>query len=112
MKTNLLLLSSLIATGCGGGVSEDEFGEEFAKVYCAKMFECFDAMAGKMYDDEEACRQAMEGDDNPGDKTDDCDYDSKAADDCLDAFDAESCEDLKAGTTPSECDSEKICPSN
>jgi hypothetical protein len=115
VKTNLLLLSSLIATGCGGGVSEDEFAAEFAKSYCAKMFECMDQKALDFmgWDDEEACRQAMDGDGKGGDKSDDCNYDSKAADDCLDAFDALSCDDLKSGTTTlPECDAEKICPSN
>ena len=110
MKLNLFLLSSMIATGCGGGPSEDEFAEEFAKVYCAKMFECFDSMAGKMYEDEEACRETMEGDGKPSEKEDDCDYDSKAADDCLDAFDAMECDDLKTGDIPPECDPDKLCP--
>ena len=110
-KTNLLLLSSLIATGCGGGVSEDDLGKEAAKSVCAKMFECNEAMVSKVYEDEAACQDALSGDYEPG-AEDDCDYDSKAADDCLDAFDALSCDELKAGTTPSECDSEKICPSN
>ena len=113
MKLKLLVLSSLIATGCGGGVSEDEFGEEAAKSICAKMFECLDeSVVTKMYADEEACQEALSSDYDPGAKTDDCDYDSKAADDCLDAFDAMSCDDLKAGTMPSECDEDKVCPSN
>jgi hypothetical protein len=113
VKTNLLLLSSLIATGCGGGVSEDDFGAEAAKSICAKMFECFDeSVITKMYEDEAACEDALSGDYEPGAKTDNCDYDSSAAGDCLDAFDAMSCDDLKSGNTPPECDSEKICPSN
>ena len=66
MKTNLLLLSSLIATGCGGGVSEDEFGAEAAKSICAKMFECNEALVSKVYEDEAACRDAFEGDYDPG----------------------------------------------
>ena len=111
MKLNLFLLSSLIATGCGGGVSEDKFGEEAAKSICAKMFECNEAMISKVYEDEAACQDALSGDYEPGAKTDDCDYDAKAADDCLDAFDAMSCDDVKAGTVPSECDEDKICPS-
>ncbi len=110
MKLNLLMFSSLIATGCGGGVSEDEFGEEAAKSICAKMFECNEAMVSKVYEDEAACQDALSGDYEPGGE-DDCDYDASAADDCLDAFDAMECDDLKAGNVPSECDEDKICPS-
>jgi hypothetical protein len=112
VKTNLLLLASLIATGCGGGVSENDFGAEAAKSVCAKMFECNKAMVSKVYADEAACQDALSGNYDPTAKSADCNYDSKAAGDCLDAFDAMSCDDVKAGTTPSECDSEKVCPSN
>ena len=112
MKLNLLLFSSVIATGCGGGVSEDDFGKEAAKSICAKMFECNEAMMSKVYADEAACEDALSADMDPGAKTDDCNYDAGAADDCLDAFDAMSCDDVKAGNMPSECDDDKICPSN
>ena len=109
MKLNLLMLSSLIATGCGGP-SEDEFAEKAAEVACEKMFECMDQKALDFmgWDDEEACREDMEVDYEPGGDDADCEYDSKAADDCLDAFEDLSCEDLKAGNMPSECDD--VCP--
>jgi hypothetical protein len=111
VKLNLLFLSSLIATGCSGGPSEDEFAEEAAEVFCAKMFECFDdTVLDMMYEDEEACRESMQGEMEPGGE-DDCEYDSKAADECLDAFEDADCADLKAGTVPSECDDDKVCPS-
>ena len=114
MKLNLFLLSSVIATGCGGGVSENDFGKEAAKSICAKMFECLDkSVLNKMYADEAACQDALSADYDPGAKNADCNYDSKAAGDCLDAFDAMTCDDLKAGnTTLPECDESKICPSN
>ena len=110
MKLNLFLLSSMIATGCGGGPSEEEFAEKAAEVFCAKIFECFDeSMVEKMYGDEESCRETMQGDMEPGDESD-CEYDSKAADDCLDAYDAMACDDLKAGTVPPECEPDNVCP--
>ena len=111
MKTNLFLLSSLIATGCSGGVSEDEFGEEAAKVFCAKMFECLDGKTLDFmgYDDEDACVEDLETEMEPGGDDDDCEYDAGAADDCLDAFEEMSCEDLKdPNAQPSEC--EDVCP--
>ena len=107
MKLNLLLLSSVIATGCGGP-SEEEFAEDAAKVVCEKMFECMDQKALDFmgWDDEEACREDMQGDYEPGES--DCEYDADAANDCLDALEDSSCEDLKSGSSLPECDD--VCP--
>ncbi len=98
VKINLLFLSILLPA-CK--VSEDKFIEEAAQSICSKWFECAEEEdLEMMWDDEGECREFIEGENQPEGDEADCEYDAKAADDCLDAYDEMDCDDVMEGTTP------------
>ena len=93
-----LLLTLLISCA----PSEDEFAGELVEISCDRIFECtaqedIDAM-GILWifgDDAEECYELFEDDSGTDTATaeDDCEYDKKAAKECLKEFDALSCDD-------------------
>ena len=103
MRANLLLLSSLIVTGCG--LSEDKFIDKVANKYCDLFFECEDDLDYDLkWNDEGECVEYFQGITQPKGEHADCDYDEGAAHDCLAAIDELECSDLNEFTPIPECD--------
>jgi hypothetical protein len=103
VKANLLLLSSLIATGCG--LDEDKFLDKFANKTCDIYFECEDELEYELkWDDKGECVEFFEGITQPQGDEADCEYDEDAAHDCLAAIDELECNDLDDTDTIPECD--------
>jgi hypothetical protein len=102
VKFNPLLLSVLLPA-CG--LSEENFIEKAARKSCEAVFECAEEEdIDPKFDDEEECREFIEGLAQPQGDEADCEYDGGAARDCLDAYDEMDCDDVMGGTSPPECD--------
>lgn len=112
-KISLVIALGLVA--CGGGLTEEEFGQQVGEVTCDKLFECMgDTTLGFFgWTSVEDCYAAGETTGTPPTGTSECaNFDSAAAQACLDAWDAVTCEDMTGGTGTvalSECDSAAIC---
>ncbi len=93
------LLGIGLLAGCG--LTPARFDAEFSDTYCALVFSCEDAgeLAAYGWADEAECADELaHADSAPPD-----DYDKDAAQACLDALRALSCEDLASGPLPSAC---------
>ena len=108
MSHRMLFASVIVASLAGCGMSEEDFSAEFTDVSCAKMVECFDAAALEFlgFTTEEECVDLYTSDGtDTGTSDDSCDFDSAKAQDCLDAYEAVTCEELTGGTADlSACD--------
>ena len=103
MKLNLVLLSSLMATGCG--LSEDKFLDKASNKYCDLFFDCEDDLEGELpWNDEGECVEFFKGNTQPKGEDADCEDDSEAAHDCLAAIDELECDDLNEVSPIPECD--------
>jgi hypothetical protein len=92
-----MLLLALLACG----PSEKTYAEDFATAWCPRQLECADAatLDALGYDDEGACVALLT---SGAPDYDACDFDARAAQDCLDAVAAASCEEIVAGV-PAAC---------
>ncbi len=104
MKRLLLALTAIaLTTACG--ITEDEYAEEFINIFCDLAEECYDEITltalGFSTADECVDLYSDLGEDTGGEDT--CEFDSDAAQTCLDEYSALTCDDLNAGTTPSAC---------
>jgi hypothetical protein len=91
-----MLLLALLACG----LTEKNYDDQFAQVYCARQFECNDAVElSALYADEAACRDLLTS--GAADE-DACQFDTRAANDCLDALEAATCDDF-LGPLPAAC---------
>jgi hypothetical protein len=86
------LVFSLLA-GCGG-LSQDEFNDRYAEAYCTASFDCQEegSAAVVIGDSVEDCKSFFEI--AVASAAENCDYDELAAQECLDAVEGASCEDL------------------
>ncbi|MBX2800537.1 MAG: hypothetical protein KTR31_22855 [Myxococcales bacterium] len=87
-----LIALTFVAAGCGGGSgpSEADFQADFASASCALLDEC-GGTTGFIFDSVEDCETFYSGIFALG--TIGCTYDGAAANDCLDAVDAATCDD-------------------
>ena len=91
-----MLILALLACG----LTEKNYDDHFAEIYCARQFECNDAQElAALYADEAACRALLTS--GAADE-DACAFDTRAANDCLDALEAASCESFLA-ELPAAC---------
>ena len=103
MKARLLLLSSLVATGCG--LSEDKFLDKVSNKYCDLFFDCEEELDHELkWNDEGECVEFFKGISQPKGDEADCEYDSEAAHDCLAAIDELECNDITDFEPIPECD--------
>jgi hypothetical protein len=103
VKLNLVLLSSLIATGCG--LSEDKFLDKASNKYCDLFFDCEDDLDYELpWNDEGECVEFFKGNTQPKGEEADCEYDEDAAQDCLSAIDELECNDLDDKGSIPECE--------
>lgn len=73
------------------GVSEEKFQEQYAEKACTLTMECSaDESGGFFFDSQEECESFFALALSLG--TDGCDYDKKAAKDCLNALDEATCD--------------------
>lgn len=99
----MLTLSALLV-GC---YSPEDFGAEYNAVNCDKIYECFDESVIELVpdagDDLESCYDVR---DEPTDADeDDCAFDAKQAQLCVDETAAMACGDYTGGTNwPTSCD--------
>ena len=108
MRISLAALALLVA-GCGS-LTEEEFAESFWDTTCDLMFECTSAeeieAAGAFWmfgEDAAACKALTDEGEGTEDTGDTCEFDAEAASTCLDEYQALTCDDLTAGTTPDTC---------
>lgn len=101
----LPVFGALLVAGCG--YPEDKFTEDFQQAFCQKYIDCeYGALVG--WETVDDCLAAMDsGSDTGGEDT--CDYDSKAAKECVADVEAMSCDDMVSGL-PSSCSS--VCGSS
>lgn len=118
MKKSLLTLCGLslfALTACNGADPEEDCRTN-AKASCERMYTCDASL--KIGDDQADCENDMatlciaalaqaeaanDGEPCPSGQT----YDAKAAEDCSDGIENQSCEDYNAGNSPAACD--KVC---
>lgn len=95
-------LAAVLLVGCG--YSEATFQEEYVEVYCAWTVDC------QFYDDESACREAYS--DFPAADRSDCEYDGRAARDCVNELDALECPTVENEPIafPNACNAVWTCP--
>ncbi len=89
--------------GCGEGEVSAASARRLCEAGCEKSTTCFSSPIP--IDCEAQCSQSVGGE--PG--TSDCHVSSSEVDKCAADLKAQSCDDVKAGKTPSSCD---FCPSN
>ncbi len=77
---NKFFIASLVLLGACG-LSEDKFADSFNEKLCDKLTEC---------NPDAECPEADDGDDAD---TADCTFDAKIAQECLDAIDAQTCDE-------------------
>ncbi len=113
MRWTALFVAMGLLSACGG-MTEDEFADEFIVATCDKMFECTSAeeieAAGAFWvfgADSEECQGIFADAEAVEDTGSTCEFDSSAAQECLDAYNSMSCEDAADGTTPDACNN--IC---
>lgn len=89
--------------GCFGGMSEDKFAEKYALESCELLFDCLDQVDTSstfgtfmFFDDVESCANLVEA--SVYLSNDNCDYDAKAASDCVDSLKGVTCDPEDAMT--------------
>jgi len=90
----------LLLAACG--LTEDNFPQRRAEVYCPRYLECapqdtLDALGVATVDDCVALQTSGQA------TTEDCAFDARAAQDCLDVIEEVSCEDLVAQQNMPAC---------
>jgi len=100
-----LLATSLVAlTACG--MSEDKYNEESIRLSCEFIIECYADL--ELYDSVDACITELT--DELQDPASGCEYDSKAAKDCLSGLEDLECPaEGETPTTPVACDEVYVC---
>ena len=100
-----LLATSLVAlTACG--MSEDKYNEESIRLSCEFIIECYADL--ELYADVDECIADVTADQE--DPPEGCEYDAKAAKDCLSGLDEMACPaegDLPE--TPAACEDVYVC---
>ena len=105
----LALALPLIVAACGSALTEEDFTNESINIMCDKTFECYTAeelevFAGFFGADSAECVTIMTALVEDGEETEtECVFDADAAQTCLDDAEAQSCDDLKAGTAVDSC---------
>ena len=109
MRWTAIFVAMGLLTACGG-MTEDEFGDEFIVVTCDKMFECTTAeeieAAGAFWvfgADSGECQAIFADAEVTEDTGAECAFDGAAAQECLDGYDAMTCEEAAEGTAPDAC---------
>lgn len=111
-----LFLTVLVVPGCGdddAGPSAESACRQLTSVVCDKVYTCLTAeelaLAGEFGSTEEECRTLINAENSCAEdvQCEEGEYNAAKADDCLDAFRALSCANLRAGTTPAVCD--EVC---
>jgi hypothetical protein len=94
----------VVCVGCGG-VSEDKFAKKYARSSCEVIVDCIDTMPDldtelmqAFFGDVDSCANLLEAGVYMSD--DGCDYDAKAAGDCLADINNATCTDMLAGASP------------
>jgi len=86
MRNAKIFLASLLALGASAcSFSESKFEKKASEASCEWTVECFEGV----FADVDACLEA----DSEMSDTDSCEYDSKAAKDCVDAIEELTCDD-------------------
>jgi hypothetical protein len=108
MSHRLLLAPVLLSTVLAGcGMSEEDFSTQSIEITCQKFVECFDAEAIALlgFTNEEECIDLYTTAAEEAETDDSCEFDGSKGQDCLDAWEAVTCEDMNAGTYDvSACD--------
>ncbi len=109
MLNRATVLASLLATGCFGvgEVSEDNWTEKYADVYCKQTQTCARGLYESEYSDREDCLDEVQ------DLLDEqaevfeelnCDFDEAEAQECLESFHSADCESVYEGDFADDCD--------
>lgn len=91
----------LVTVGCGG-VREDEFEQARLDAYCNRLFECSSTTVGSATQDD--CNDITPGLATTTTTATACEFDRRAAAQCVAAFEDADCEDiLDPSFTPDVC---------
>jgi len=113
MRWTSLFLAMGLLSACGG-MTEDQFADEMIVVSCDKMFECtsdedIEAMGAFWVfgSTSEECQAIFADAEAVEDTGAACEFDGAAGQECLDGYDAMTCEEAAEGTSPDACNN--IC---
>lgn len=102
-RRGLAVMVLVLSSGCA--YSREKFTDEYASESCAALFECDESGAGLFFEDEDQCNSFVSALFNmvPGEE-DGCEFDSKAAKDCVADIKSMDCDAMVSGESPSSCD--------
>lgn len=104
MKRFMYVAGLVALTGCG--LSEDKYAEESIRLSCEFIMECYADL--ELYASVDECITEVTADSE--DPPDTCEYDAKAAKDCLSALEDMECPaEGELPETPAACEDVYVC---